>query len=163
MNQITQFLLECESPTLSGIFFYFTTCILEPVFFISVFWTFSSNLCFLRGIMTQLSFLPLYPVRWTGNSWTGNISPFRSRLGEIVSSIINLKLSHYTWQFCSHTCNCFSSERFLILSGIFVYCFDKQTFPKLLVFTSHIDTTMSPTPNFSYLYCYNVVISSELG
>ena len=66
--------------------------------------------------------------------------------------------------FFSNTWNRFSSDRFLITSGIFVYCFDKQTFPKLLAFTSHTDTdtTMSPTPNFSLLYCYDVVIRFEL-
>ena len=66
---------------------------------------------------------------------------------------------HNTGQFCSNTWNRFISNRYLISSGIFVYCFDKQTFATLLVFTSHIHTAMSPSPNFSCLYCYNVVIS----
>ena len=68
---------------------------------------------------------------------------------------------HNTWQSCSNTWNRFSSERFLILSGTFVYYFDKQTFPKLLAFTSHIYIMMSPLI-FSILYCYNVAITFEL-
>ena len=67
-----------------------------------------------------------------------------------------------TWQFCSDTWNCFSTERFLILSGTFVNCFDKQTFPKLLALTFLIYTTMSPYPNFYCLYCYTVVKTFEL-
>ena len=41
---------------------------------------------------------------------------------------------HNTWQFCSDSWDCFSSEFFLVLSGTFLYCFDKQEFPKLLAF-----------------------------
>ena len=70
-------------------------------------------------------------------------------------------ISYYTWQFCSTTWNRFSSNHFLISSGIFVYCFDKQTFPTLLVFTSHIHTAISPTPNF-FLYYYDLVRTFEL-
>ena len=77
-------------------------------------------------------------------------------------------LSYYPGFLTSHLAilfkylDSFSSDHFLILPGIFVYCFDKQKFPKLLAFTSYIDTTMSPTPNFSCFYCSIVVISFEL-
>ena len=67
-----------------------------------------------------------------------------------------------TWQFCLNTWHCFSSERLLISSGIFVYCSIEWTFSKLLVSTSPIYTTRSLFPNFSCLYCYNVVIPFEL-
>ena len=69
---------------------------------------------------------------------------------------------HNTQQFCSDTWDCLSSECFLVLSGTFVYCFDKQAFPNYSLFTSHIYTTMSPSPNFSCLYCYNLAISFAL-
>ena len=69
---------------------------------------------------------------------------------------------HNTWQFCSNTWTCFSSKRFLALPDTFVNCYAQQTFSKLLVFPSHIYTTMSPSPNFACLHCYKVVISFEL-
>ena len=50
----------------------------------------------------------------------------------------------------------------VIPSGIFVYCFDKYTFPKLLAFLPPLTPQCLQSSNFSYLYCCNVVITFEL-
>ena len=63
----------------------------------------------------------------------------------------------------SDTWNCFSSKHFIIPSGIFLYCVDKQIFHKLLIFTSHFDTSCPPPLTFPvYLSHYLSVITSKL-
>ena len=75
----------------------------------------------------------------------------------------------------SDTLNCFSSKRFIILSGIFLYCFDKQTFPKLLVSLPHRYTfpphTLKRVSHFDlqlvseleqFLFCYFILFPSFL-
>ena len=59
----------------------------------------------------------------------------------------------------SDTWNCFSSKRFIILSGIFGYCFDKQTFPKLLFPLSH--WYASPTYLFLHFFFFLFVARAQ--
>ena len=60
------------------------------------------------------------------------------------------------------TWNCFSSNYFIIISSIFAFCLNEQTFPKLLVSSSQIG--MLPTPYFlsqSSLwnaYCFAILL-----
>ena len=114
-----------------------------------------------------------------------SIPAISRRIDELVcSSCTDMDISHRAWKFCSHSCTCLWNLAFLynpgsttgsvlFISGIVltVTCFIGLAYLRIVLFSRHFQTTrfhlphwhvMSPNPSFSCLYCYNVVISSEL-